>query len=342
MQTIYTDDNSGVRIELSEEYSSEFVYFAENIVWGNEGLKFSMKGLAIDFRNFSKPYFISLYVNNQLTAISIINHKLLSINQKETDVFYSCLWGAELSKRSQGYCTLMMEEVNKYLFETYSNALIYAYVEKKNPVARRVAQKTGFRSFADFKVASAVHFVPTPNKYCGLLSPSSKSAMIRLLDELYKNRILNDVKYTFDESCYFVYEDNNVIKAGIQVKKMRWSVLNMDGMRGYVLLKLYPKIPLLSKYFDPSEFSYLCVGNIYFTESQSFNVLLDAVMHHYNINTCIAYGLSDSPIDSQILKCMSQGLLSAADAQAAMYVKSNNISLSSLGRFPFLSICDSL
>ena len=342
MQIIYTDDNRGVRIEFSEEYSSEFVYFAENIVWGNEGLKFCMKGLAIDFRNFSKPYFISMYVNNRLTVISIINHKRLMIDLKETDVFYSCLWGTDLSQTSQGWCTLMIDEVTNHLFETYPNALIYAYIEKNNVSAKRVVQKTGFRSFADFKVASAVRFVPSPNKHCRLLSPAKRNSMIKLLDELHKTRTLNDVKFTFDESCYYVYEENNVIKAGFQVKKMRWSIVSMDGMRGHLLLKIFTKIPLLCTFFDPTEFSYLCIGNIYFTDINSFNKLMNAVMHHYNIKTCIAYGLADSSTDSQFIKCMSHGLLSSADASADMYIKSNNVSLSSLGRFPFISICDSI
>jgi hypothetical protein len=128
----------------------------------------------------------------------------------------------------------------------------------------------------------------------------------------------------------------------LQVKKMRWSILSMKGMRGNLLLKIYPKIPFMCKLFDPSEFTYLCIGNIYYTDDHSFEKLMSAVMHHYGVSTCITYGLSDSPIDAQILSTMSTGLLSSSDACASMYIKSNNVSLSSLGRFPFLSICDSI
>jgi hypothetical protein len=236
----------------------------------------------------------------------------------------------------------MINQLTQYLFENYSNALVYAFVERNNVIGKRVVQKAGFRSFADFNISTAINIYPVANKNCRHLKLHEKAKMLELLNKQYVNRTFNDIMYSFDEHDYYVYSEGDTIYAGMQVKKMHWDLKWIDGIKGYILFNIYRKISFLKKYFDPTEFIYISIGNIYFNDKHAFKKLLNAIMHQYNVNTCLAYGLEDAYIDSQIMNEMQPFVLKNKKASASIYVKSNSISLSSLGRFPFISICDTI
>ena len=107
--------------------------------------------------------------------------------------------------------------------------------------------------------------------------------------------------------------DRTISCAGVQVEPQRWKIHSLAGAGGAIALHALPKIPLLRDLFNPKNFRFLKVGNIFFDEGQPKAVfeLLEAVLAHHQLKTAMMFWDKESPVYKQIATAGRFGLLNA-------------------------------
>ncbi len=342
MKVIYTNPEDEIEIYISDTYTPEFVSFAEAILWGQDGLLYKMFGLALEFQKLKHPMYISTFKAGELIGIALVNKKVVELSSGKIDAFYSCIWGVKPSHTNQGYCTLMINHVTEYIFKNYPRSIIYSFIELGNKRSKRVTEKINYSLLTNFVAPNYTRLYPKLSSHVSLLKPTEKQLMIQLLKKQYKGHSFIDVEDTFDENAYYVFKENGKIKAGIQVKKLRWSVLNMLGFEGFLLLKVIPKIRFFDNKINMKNYTFIKMGNMFISDEKDFHELVDSILCMYNLKSAVAFTLNDSPVDAKILSVMQSGILSSIETKVGTYYRSQNISQDELGKLPFISMDDFL
>jgi RimJ/RimL family protein N-acetyltransferase len=342
MKVIYTNKEDEIEIQISESYTPDYVSFAESIMWGQEGLLYRMFGLALEFLKLKHPMYISTFKSGQLIGIALVNRKEVELQSGEIDAFYSCIWGVAPAYTNQGYCTLMINNVTDYIFENYPKSIIYSFIELGNKRSKRVTEKINYSLLTNFVAPNYIRLHPKPSPNVSLLKPTEKQLVIQLLKKQYKGHSFLDVEDTFDESAYYVYKENGKIKAGVQVKKLRWSIINMLGFEGFMLLKVIPRVKILNDQINMKNHTFLKMGNMFISDQKNFHTLVDSLLSTYNLKSAVAFTLHDSPVDAKILSVMKTGILSSIETKVGTYYRSQNLSVEEIGKLPFISMDDFL
>ena len=342
MKILYQNPEDDIIIQMSEEYTIEFVSFAESILWGQEGLLYKMFGLAFEFQKFKNPMYVSLYKGSKLIGISLFNRKEIEILSGKVDAFYSCIWGVEPAHTNKGYCTLMINTVTEYIFKNYQKTIIYSFIELGNKRSKRVTEKINYKLLANFVAPNYIKLFPKNSPYVSLIKPTEKQVMISLLKKQYKGHSFIDIEESFDESCYYVFKNKGRITAGLQVKKLRWSILNMLGFEGFFLLKVLPKLKIFNNKLNPKNYTFLKIGNLYISYETNFKELIDSMLFSFDLKSTVAFTSQNSPVDEKVLKVMKQGMLSSVETQVGTYYQSKNLVREEIGELPFLSMADFL
>jgi hypothetical protein len=330
METIYEDKQKLIKITVDSNYDQKFLDFAENILYGTNGVIYKSNHVDAEFKKFKNPLFVSLKVNDELIGIRAINHKQIHQNNFTYDIFYKSILGILPEKMNKGYGTLILNKLTEYIYANYDKVILFAHVEEANKRSGRAVQKADYSYMATFLAVTHICLVPKLNKNVFKLDNEDESKILTLLNNQYCNHSFVGINDTFNAETYYVFKENNEIKAGLQVKELSWSFLKFPGLYGFIMMKIVPKIPGLKKIFNPKKHSYLDIGNIYIADSKCFSKLLDTVLYRYNLNTSMAYLNPNSNVDSKIIKEMKKGILSAVASKLNMLYKAKNISLNEI------------
>jgi hypothetical protein len=331
METIYEDEQKGIKITIDNKYDQEFLKFTEGILWGTENLVYKINNVESEFKKYKDAWFISLRENDELAGIRVLNHKEILHNGVSADVFYKSLLATDPTKMNKGYGTLILDRITTHIFSNFDRAFLFAFVEEDNIRSKRAVIKANYEHIAVFSALSHICLMPKANKDVSKLGKGDEPEMLSLLNKLYSSHTFVDVNESFEPDSYYVLKENNEIKAGLQVKVTSWSFVNFSGLYGFFLMKMVPKIPLLKKIFNPKNQRFLKIGNVYITDGNSFSKLLHAVLHLHDVNISLACLNPDSDIDSKIITQMKKGILSSVASKVNMFSKSKNITVNDLG-----------
>lgn len=331
METIYEDKRKNLKITIDNTYDHTFLEFIRNITYGTNGMIYKINSVETEFKKYKDPLFISLKENDQLVGIRVLNHKQMQQNGFNVDIFYKSLLAIDPEKRNKGYGTLILDKITEHIFSKYDKVILSAFVEEGNIRSKRAVQKANFEHIASFAALSHICLRPKANKNVTILGKDDESKILSLLTSQYSDRTFVDVDGSFEPESYYILKENNEIKAGLQVKVASWSFVQFSGLYGFMLMKIVPKIPILKRIFNPTNHSFIRIGNGYITDGISFTELLHTVLHQYGFNTCLACLNPNSDIDSKIIAEMKKGILSSEASKVNMFAECKNIAIPDLG-----------
>ncbi len=78
----------------------------------------------------------------------------------------------------------------------------------------------------------------------------------------------------FYKDQYYVYIEDNEIVAGMQANKKAWKFLNQPGISGFILLKVLPLVPVISRYWKPRNFRFTAIEGLFYKDGHE-NKLID-------------------------------------------------------------------
>jgi len=152
-------------------------------------------------------------------------------------------------------------------------SLLYSYVQQANIRAVNFNNEVGLLPVKTFRTYFFSRIKPVKNDFVRQMRKEEKNKVTELLREFYKDYILYFEQNLFYKGQYYVYVKDNEIIAGIQANPEVWEFLDKPGLTGYILMKILPVIPVLSKFWKPKHFKFSAVEGIFYRAGHEDKVI---------------------------------------------------------------------
>ena len=163
-------------------------------------------------------------------------------------------------------------------------SLLYSYVQKSNLRASSFNSGVGLLPIRTFRTYFFSRIRPVKNICVRQIREEEKQNVIKLLREFYKDYVFYFEQNMFYKGQYYVFVKDNEIIAGIQANPEAWEFLNKPGLTGFILLKVLPVIPVISKYWKPRNFRFTAVEGMFYKDGceDALITLMESVcaIHH--------------------------------------------------------------
>ncbi len=204
-----------------------------------------------------------------------------------------------------------MPKLNKTVEEKKLKTLSYAYIEKKNLRSIDFSSIMGYETIREFITIEFSRFFPKKSKQVERVKSEEKKEILEKLNDFYENHTLFYTDNIFYKDQYFVLKKNGEIVAGVQANCVEWEVLEMPGKNGELIMRVVPKIPLISRLFQPHNFRFAAFEGIWYKKDHEkyLPALFEATCAMLNMNVGLVWFDTESPVLQDINKVGGLGLL---------------------------------
>lgn len=143
-------------------------------------------------------------------------------------------------------------------------SMLYSYVLKSNLRAVNINNAIGIVPVKKARTYFFSRTHPVKNPCVRQIRENEQSNVVNLLREFYNNYVLYSEQNLFYKDQYYVYEEDNEIVAGVQANNEAWEFVSKPGLSGFILLKVLPWIPPISKYWTPRNFKFTAIEGLFF------------------------------------------------------------------------------
>jgi RimJ/RimL family protein N-acetyltransferase len=303
-----------ILIEYDRAYNYEFLQLLDKTQWGAKDTLYTMENLQEELDKLKDAYYVMLRRNTELIAVCVLNKKVIPINERPCNIFYICDFAVKKDEIGQGYGSLLLSKTTEFFYDQMDKGILYGYVEEENTRSLNAFIIAGHNKIGSFAISIFSRIYPKANKNIRKLYKEETASMLEELQKSYTGHSLLDLHESFDYKNYYVYEHNNHILAGVQVKRLTWKITNLPGIGGKVIVKILPYIPVFRKLINPKKYRFLKVGNLYLKagHEESLNKLLHSILSENKLTTCLCYCDPESPVYKKLSHILNSGLLSKA------------------------------
>jgi hypothetical protein len=191
-------------------------------------------------------------------------------------------------------------------------SLLYSYVQKSNVRAINLNNAIGIIPVKKLKTYFYSRIRPVKNPCVRQIVEEEKRHIIDLLREFYRDYVMYSEQNLFFNGNYYVYVKDNEIVAGMQANPEAWEFLNKPGLIGFILIKVLPRIPIISKYWKPKNFRFSAIEGLFCRDGHEDKLfdLMESVCSIHKTYFIFYWVDPTSSIYKVLSKSGSQGFLS--------------------------------
>lgn len=342
-------ERGSLEVTLLDEAPQDAIDMLEETVWGTPG---GTRYLHLDTSERINlqlsPVFMSLRKSQKLLGILGFSRRSIRQPAGVTEAFYirylSMISGLQRqtdvgntaktrpdSLLKKLVDRTMSKPVNLHPIEGQGpeSALYYAFVELNNERSMEMCKSMGFKPIGQFSTLLFSRFNPKSHDRVGRIRPGEIEPMRERIKDYYKDHALFTDGNLFYQGNYFVRREGGRIVAGLQANPCHWVVEHMPGISGKMIIKVLPKLPFLSKVFNPGEFRFAGIEGVWHApgyESAVFDVLESAIAQ-LGLHTALLWLDRRCPVYS-IMQGGALGILQKlnSDSPADVIVRSQGVS----------------
>jgi len=281
-------DYRGLEVRVSDYANEGIMDILNHAVQGSErGLRFSLQNIAPRIAAYKDQIrFVSLYSKNQITGtvgscfrVSGQGNLRYPTSYLRYLAFHS-IYQSDITWRKRKKLLIKPEKDDSFkqkTLEIFSKPhmldlnnvfegdkhIMYAFVESMNERSKNLVHQAGYEYIRSFLTVSFSRFSPKPDKRVVKLREEEKGKMESLLLEYYRDYSFFSTDHSFFGDKYYVLKEGQEIVAGVSAIPSVYTVYEVPGIWGWVMMKVLPKTPYFRRLFRPGEFRYLVFDAIY-------------------------------------------------------------------------------
>ncbi len=286
-RSLFTHDGLDVRVS---DYASEGILdILNHAVQGAEGgLRFQLRNIAARIAAYKDQIrFISLYKKNHVTGTVGSCYRVTGQGNLRFPSSYirylafQSTYQSGISKRRRQKALIKSDKDFSFKGKTlelfskpqllgYDNIkeddkhILFAFLESMNERSKNIVNQAGYEYIRSFLTVAFSRFSPKPDKrVTRITAPLEKSAIESKLRDYYCNYSFFQTDFAFYGDKYYVLREGDEIIAGVSAIPSAYTIYDIPGIWGWVIMKLLPKAPYFKRLFSPEEFRYLVFDSIY-------------------------------------------------------------------------------
>ena len=315
-----------------EEYSiwkyegvpEEVISFFEQTNWGSAGAVYERKNSSELVRQLKNPYLFAVQRGEEIVGTAVFCHTTPRVLRSPYNCYIIRYFAASDAIRGKKimkyYAGKVMEVVRN---EEIEKTIYVGCVEKGNIRSYKVVENAGYEPLGLLSVSAFSRFFPKAQKNIERIqTESGKKEVLGLLHTFYSKHVLVHFDYLFLKDNYFVIRDKGEIVAGCQLHRVHWTINNMPGLMGKIIMHVLPNIPFISKLFNPKRFEFLAFEGIYFKPGYEDTLLklFEGLLHEENMNSALFWMGENCPYKEIIQKQGNLGLMEHFVKDSGVYI----------------------
>jgi len=286
--------------------------FLEGITWGNKGTIYEHKQTSEHIAHIHQPILFCARVDQKIVGTAVFCNTPVACGSYKYNCYYVRYFAAEPSIRGNGMVPRISLSLMRAIREESNDKTIYfACVEKSNTTSYKIVSHVGYQNIACIKTQGFSRFYPAQQNIEQVRSAVEKEEILDLLTAQYKGHALVQFNSIFMHDNYFVIRKNGEIVAGCQYHRVHWVVRSMKGRTGRLIMAMVPRIPLLRKLYNPSDFQFLAFEGIYVKPGyeQQLSLLFEGLLARENLNSGLYWMAENCPVRKRITDKIQPGIL---------------------------------
>jgi len=184
-----------------------------------------------------------------------------------------------------------MHDLNDKSMDKEIKTISYAFIEKENYRSMDFSSMIRYETVRELNAIFFSRFFPKEKKNVGRILPEEREKLIESLKEMYSEYTMFFTDNLFYNDQYFVLRQGDEIVAGVQANPVEFEIFEMPGFTGKVLMNILPKLPLLSRLFQPGKFRFAAFEGIYYKPGhERFLIpLFESVCAKYGMNIGVTW-----------------------------------------------------
>jgi len=278
----------GLEVRVADHANEGILEILDHAVQGSEGgLRFSLQNVAPRIVAYKDQIrFVSLYRKNQITGtvgscFRISGQgKLRYPSSYLRYLAFQSTYQSDLNWRKRRKALIKPEKDDSFkqkTLEIFSKPhlldldnvfegdkhIMYAFLESMNERSKNLVHQAGYEYIRSFLTVAFSRFSPKPDQHVVKLPDDEKDRMKTLLMDYYKDYSFFSTDYSFFGDNYYVLKDGDEIIAGVNAIPSIYTVYDVPGIWGWVMMKVLPRAPYYRRLFHPGEFRHLVFDAIY-------------------------------------------------------------------------------
>ncbi len=320
-EILHEDPARQLVVRVVRGHSPEFLALLEATVWGTEGLRYTSHDLEEALSAVPDLRTVELRIEGRLVGGYALGFKQVQIDGGRLEAIHRMFLAVEPGSGGKGYGRLLMEATRqRFLEDASSPVMLYGYIEEDNTRSSSIAKKVGYQSIGSFEAKLFSRLLP---RDCGIVEKlADSSELAPLLATQYSGHALVDLDQSLDPNSCWVLRRGGQVVAALQAMPRRWTIVDLAGPQGWLVLQLLPRLPILGRLLRGQSFEHLAVSNRYVREGYEadYYVLLEALLARHGLHAAMAFADLDCPVSKRIDEAGDAGLLGKLDAGSSAQV----------------------
>jgi hypothetical protein len=286
-------------------------------------MRYRIRDVEAKLSRLGGPHYLTLERNGDLAAVCVLNRRMTRLLGAPVDTFHFAMIATEPAFSGQKFASLLAEHAGMLCRERLGTpGAAYAYIESTTDYSIRISDRLGSSLEAMLPLLVFSRFRPSDDYRVGLLKDGEAKGVVQRLSALYEGHVLDD----FDDSVipgeFHVLREGGEIVAGVQAEVLNWSVESLPGVVGWLIVELFPRLPLLRRLLDPADLRFLRLGNLLVEPGHEAHLiqLMNAMLARHKVPLGLVMLDARSPVYRMIRAHGQLGLLSHAVGGAAKAV----------------------
>lgn len=238
---------------------------------------------------------------------------------------------------------LIGEQLTNYFEQPFHEkeqpGCFYAYVETGNHQSRNLCETFGFSTSRIVNTVLFSRFSPKPSNNVRQVKPDNTDVFKHKLTEFYSNHsFFFDDRLTSFGRLYTLYEGEKPV-AGARANKVVWNIVEIPGLSGFIMKRVFPYIPFLRRIFHPDNLQFLALDCLWHEPGNEHRVseLLEHICAVNNTHLGMYWGDRQTALTAYLKKDVKPGLMSKIAGTFSAYLMVRPINMSNAETAQMLS-----
>ncbi|XWN37726.1 MAG: hypothetical protein ROO71_02135 [Balneola sp.] len=158
---------------------------------------------------------------------------------------------------------VFIQELEKPFSDSEKKGIYYAYVESDNLLSKKLCHSFGFKEIRVIHTFLFSRFFPKKQKSASKIDTKKYGQYRGSLRHFHKDHNFVFTDSLEDLGTCFILEEKGEDVAGIRAIPVQWEIVDMPGLKGFLMLKVLPKIPFLNRIFKPDKLRFLAFDSLW-------------------------------------------------------------------------------
>jgi hypothetical protein len=183
----------------------------------------------------------------------------------------------------------IIEHFEQPVQEREEQAAFYAFVESDNLNSKELCISLGFDPYRTVSTLLFSRFFPKKHDSVEKSGADLHQEIKERLTSFYENHSFYFEDRIFSKGRCFVFKKDNQIVAGLRAIPVNWEIVEVPGIKGVLMQKVLPHLPLTSRIFEPENLRFLTFD--YFWSEPGYETTLPILMEHAQADFGIHTGM---------------------------------------------------